>query len=82
MPNTTVPAAGGAMPALCRIIRLRLAILMLRTARRLSDHAERIIRSFEDEKRHIQEAEFLKEWSGLTEGEKRSFLDEWKEGRS
>jgi hypothetical protein len=48
MPNTHVPAAGGAMPALCRVIRLKAAILMLRTARRLSDRAERIIDSFKE----------------------------------
>jgi len=36
MPNTHVPAPGGAMPAICR---LRLALLMLRTANQLSDHA-------------------------------------------
>ncbi|MGX5846918.1 hypothetical protein ACWGTO_07550 [Mesorhizobium sp. PL10] len=47
MPNTPVPAAGGAMPALCRVIRLRFALMLLRTARKLSDRAERIIKSFE-----------------------------------
>ncbi|BCH01820.1 hypothetical protein MesoLj131b_38190 [Mesorhizobium sp. 131-2-5] len=47
MPNTHVPAPGGAMPAICRIFRLRLALLMLRTANRLSDRAERIIKSYE-----------------------------------
>lgn len=47
MPNTHVPAAGGAMPAICRIFRLRLALLLLRTANRLSDCAKRIIDDFE-----------------------------------
>jgi hypothetical protein len=43
MPNTTVPAAGEAMSVACRVIRLKSAIWMLRTARKLSDRAERII---------------------------------------
>jgi hypothetical protein len=43
MPNTPVPAAGGAMPAICRILRLRFALLLLRTANRLSDAARHII---------------------------------------
>lgn len=47
MPNTPVPAAGGAMPAAIRILRLRLAILLLRTANRLSSHAERIIKQYD-----------------------------------
>lgn len=47
MPNTPVPAAGGAMPAICRIFRLRLALLFLRTATRLSDRAKHIIDDYE-----------------------------------
>jgi hypothetical protein len=47
MPNTPVPAAGGALPAICRIFRLRLALLMLRTANRLSEGAERIIKRYD-----------------------------------
>ena len=44
MPNTHVPAPGGAMPAFCRVIRLRFALLLLRTANRLSDRAAGIIK--------------------------------------
>lgn len=47
MPNTHVPAPGGAMPAICRLFRLRLALLMLRIANKLSDHAASIIKSYE-----------------------------------
>ena len=47
MPNTSVPAAGEAMPAACRVIRLRFALLLLRTANRLSDRAKRIIEHYE-----------------------------------
>lgn len=47
MRNTHVPAPGGAMPAACRVIRLRFALLLLRTANQLSDRAERIIKSEE-----------------------------------
>lgn len=43
MPNTPVPAAGGAMPALCRLIRLRFARRLLWTARKLQDIAAVII---------------------------------------
>ncbi len=35
------------MPAICRIFRLRLALLLLRTANRLSDRAKRIIEDYE-----------------------------------
>lgn len=48
MLNTPVPAPGGAMPAFCRVIRLRFALLLLRTANRLSDRADRIISREED----------------------------------
>ncbi len=49
MPNTPVPAVGGALPALCRVIRLRFALLLLRTANRCSDRAMRIIERYEGE---------------------------------
>ena len=47
MPNTPVPAAGEAMSAACRVIRLKFAVLLLRTARKLSDCADAIIRHYE-----------------------------------
>ena len=47
MPNTHVPAPGGAMPAACRVIRLRFALCLLRAANRLSERAERIIKQYE-----------------------------------
>ncbi|CAN7718835.1 hypothetical protein [Mesorhizobium caraganae] len=48
MPNIPIPAAGRAMPALCRIFRLRLALLLLRTANKLSYRAKRIIDGYEE----------------------------------
>lgn len=62
-----------------KIIRLKLAIWMLRAARRLSDRAEVIIRSYEEE-REVQEAELLKAWSELSDDGKRDFLAANREG--
>ena len=45
MPNTHVLGAAEAMSAAC--IRLQFAILLIRTAKRLSDRAEVIIRHYE-----------------------------------
>lgn len=48
MPNPRIPAAGGALLApLIRIVRLRLAITMLRLARILADRGSRIIHHYE-----------------------------------
>ena len=85
MPNTTVPAAGGAMSAACRVIRLKLAIWMLRTARKLSDRAAIIIHDEEDraaiiihdEEKEVRDAELLKAWGQLTPTEKREVLDQF-----
>ena len=74
MPNTLVPAAGGAMSAACQVIRLKLAIWMLRTARKLSDRAAHIIH---DEEKEVRDAELLKEWGQLTPDEKRDVLDQF-----
>jgi hypothetical protein len=61
-----------------KIIRLKLAIWMLRAARRLSDRAEIIIR---DEEKAVQEFELMREWSKLSTDQKRDFLDDAQEGR-
>jgi hypothetical protein len=61
-----------------KIIRLKLAIWMLRTARHLSDRAEIIIR---DEEKAVQEFELMREWSKLSTDQKRDFLDDAQEGR-
>lgn len=49
MPNARVPADGGAMSAPIRIIRLRLALVLLRTARRMHEIAGNLIASVERE---------------------------------
>ena len=78
MPNTHVPAPGGAMPAFCRVIRLRFALLLLRTANRLSDRAGRIIRQYEDE----PVAELMEDWQRLPPASRKRLLPVMKRWRS
>lgn len=47
MPKHPFPAVGGAMSAPIRIIRLRLALVLLRTARRMHEIAGNLIASVE-----------------------------------